>query len=117
MELSQEPLAELLRVGVIRVALDHLVRDDREIFRVVIDRTAEIGNALLGALPIALGHGAGGEARRPLGLCVVGGLLFSQLITLYLTPVVYLYLSGVQERFEARRRTPSTEVALAPSGD
>ncbi len=54
--------------------------------------------ALLGAVPIAVGYGAGGEARQPLGLVVVGGLMFSQLVTLYLTPVFYTYLAGAANR-------------------
>ncbi len=59
--------------------------------------------ALLGAVPIALGYGAGGEARQPLGLVVVGGLLFSQLVTLYLTPVFYIYMSAIQEKVTSRK--------------
>jgi HAE1 family hydrophobic/amphiphilic exporter-1 len=66
-------------------------------------------SALLGAVPIAVGYGAGGEARQPLGLVVVGGLLFSQLVTLYLTPVVYTYMAGIQERFHKRKEEPALE--------
>ena len=59
--------------------------------------------ALLGALPLALGTGVGSELRRPLGIAIVGGLLVSQVFTLYTTPVVYLYLDRVQRWFRQRR--------------
>jgi hydrophobic/amphiphilic exporter-1 (mainly G- bacteria), HAE1 family len=60
--------------------------------------------ALMGTLPIAIGFGAGAESRRPLGLAVVGGLAFSQLVTLYVTPVAYTYLDGLSKRFSRKRR-------------
>ncbi len=72
--------------------------------------------ALLGAVPIALGYGAGGEARQPLGLVVVGGLLFSQLVTLYLTPVFYIYMSALQEKvrsWKGGRRPLAKEAPVA----
>jgi multidrug efflux pump subunit AcrB len=70
--------------------------------------------ALMGTLPIALGFGAGSEARRPLGLAVVGGLMLSQLLTLYLTPVVYVYLDQLQNLSFGRRRTLAPTPEEAP---
>jgi HAE1 family hydrophobic/amphiphilic exporter-1 len=71
--------------------------------------------ALLGAVPIAVGYGAGGEARQPLGLVVVGGLMFSQLVTLYLTPVVYTYMAGMQEKFRSKRKKTQPEMEPTPT--
>ena len=69
--------------------------------------------ALLGGIPIALGYGSGGEARRPLGMAVVGGLAFSQMMTLYLTPVVYTYMAAVLDRWRAwRKPRPAFETAM-----
>ena len=101
------------------------VRDDEAIhdasmqrFRPIIMTTMA---ALLGALPIALGYGADGASRRPLGLVVIGGLIVSQFVTLYVTPAIYLYLEEFQEKvlnrfsfFRAGGRTvPAGRPALA----
>jgi hydrophobic/amphiphilic exporter-1 (mainly G- bacteria), HAE1 family len=68
--------------------------------------------ALMGTLPIALGWGAGAEARRPLGLAVVGGLLVSQTLTLYVTPVFYIYMEMLQDWLKGRRKVRAPEVVL-----
>ena len=71
--------------------------------------------ALLGGLPLALGHGEGAEMRRPLGMAIVGGLVFSQALTLFTTPVVYLYLDRMRLRWEAMRGRARRRVETAPS--
>jgi hydrophobic/amphiphilic exporter-1 (mainly G- bacteria), HAE1 family len=101
------------------------IKDDQAIhdasmqrFRPIIMTTMA---ALLGALPIALGYGADGSSRRPLGLVVIGGLVVSQFVTLYVTPAIYLYLEEFQEKvlnrfsfFRSRRLpVPATEQVYA----
>ncbi len=71
--------------------------------------------ALMGTLPIALGVGAGAEARRPLGLAVVGGLVFSQFVTLYLTPVFYVYMEAMQQWY--RRHFGARQPAAVSADD
>jgi HAE1 family hydrophobic/amphiphilic exporter-1 len=71
--------------------------------------------AMLGAVPIALGYGAGGEARQPLGMVVVGGLMFSQLVTLYLTPVVYTYMAQFQTWLRSSRASDAIPAESQPA--
>jgi HAE1 family hydrophobic/amphiphilic exporter-1 len=70
--------------------------------------------AIFGTLPIALGSGAGAELRQPLGVAVVGGLMVSQLLTLFITPVIYLYLDRLDRLVKRRLNPPQDEVAHAP---
>ena len=65
--------------------------------------------ALLGALPLALGTGTGSELRRPLGITIIGGLIVSQVLTLYTTPVVYLYFDRLQQWWTRARGRAETE--------
>ncbi|MBA3258578.1 MAG: efflux RND transporter permease subunit, partial [Gemmatimonadales bacterium] len=68
---------------------------------------------VMGALPIALGLGAGSLSRRPLGYAIVGGLVFSTLLTLYVVPAVYVIFEGLQVRM--RRRAPAARAGYAPA--
>jgi HAE1 family hydrophobic/amphiphilic exporter-1 len=70
--------------------------------------------ALVGTLPIALGAGAGAESRRPLGIVVVGGLAFSQVVTLYVTPVIYTYFDQLKARFSKRHEVQSGSGVMQP---
>jgi multidrug efflux pump len=70
--------------------------------------------ALLGALPLAMGSGVGSELRHPLGIAIVGGLILSQALTLYTTPVVYLAFDRLARRVQSRRSSPPTAEVLSP---
>jgi HAE1 family hydrophobic/amphiphilic exporter-1 len=72
--------------------------------------------ALMGGIPLALGYGAGGETRKPLGLAVVGGLLFSQSLTLFVTPVFYVYMEKIAHLFH-RKKAPAVETPGLPGDD
>ena len=71
--------------------------------------------ALLGALPLMLGTGVGSELRHPLGITIVGGLIFSQMLTLYTTPVIYLWFDRLSRRFRPERMEDSSRDPL-PEG-
>ncbi|MBZ5602602.1 MAG: multidrug efflux RND transporter permease subunit [Acidobacteriia bacterium] len=83
-------------------------------FRPIMMTTAA---ALLGGLPLAIGRGEGAEMRRPLGMAIVGGLIFSQALTLYTTPVIYLYLDRLRLRWESFRGRAQRPVPGLATGD
>jgi multidrug efflux pump len=72
--------------------------------------------ALFGALPLAFGTGTGSELRRPLGVAIAGGLFFSQVLTLYTTPIIYLYFDRLSNRFK-RGRSDAPLASSATAGD
>jgi multidrug efflux pump len=71
--------------------------------------------AMLGAVPLALGQGIGSELRRPLGITIVGGLIFSQLLTLYTTPVIYLFFDELAGKIGSRRKASPAAIAGEPA--
>jgi multidrug efflux pump len=73
--------------------------------------------ALLGGLPLALGSGIGSELRRPLGIAMVGGLLVSQVLTLYTTPVIYIFFDKLAQRFSRKSGVRHPGTAPQPAGD
>jgi HAE1 family hydrophobic/amphiphilic exporter-1 len=116
----------ILIVDFARQRVEHGEAADKAIHDASMDRFRPILMttlaAVFGALPIALGYGADGSSRQPLGLVVVGGLVVSQFITLYITPVIYLYLEQFQESvldrtsfFRSRRSQAAT--VRGSSGD
>jgi multidrug efflux pump len=74
--------------------------------------------AMLGAVPLALGQGVGAELRRPLGIAIIGGLIFSQLLTLYTTPVIYLFFDEISAKFarhsKAKEEPAASEAQASP---
>jgi len=117
----------IMIVDFARQRVEHGERADQAIHDASMDRFRPILMttlaAVFGAVPIALGYGADGSSRRPLGLVVVGGLIVSQFITLYITPVIYLYLEQFQENvldrssFFRSRRSPKPVLAEGEAGD
>jgi hydrophobic/amphiphilic exporter-1 (mainly G- bacteria), HAE1 family len=114
----------ILIVDFARQRVEHGEAADKAIHDASMDRFRPILMttlaAVFGALPIALGYGADGSSRRPLGLVVVGGLVVSQFITLYVTPVIYLYLEQFQENVLDRTsffRSRRSQAATAPGAD
>jgi multidrug efflux pump len=73
--------------------------------------------ALLGALPLALGNGVGSELRRPLGITIVGGLILSQMLTLFTTPVVYIYMDRIQTWLQGHRAGRAAPAPLPAHSD